>query len=62
MGEVLDVISYRLEKFEQMGFDYMRALILVQTKGPDGVPVYWRDVQALVDRCGLNLAYDLLVE
>lgn len=54
------VIDYKLQKFEAMGFEYMQALILIETRDHLGVPLYWRDVQDLVDKVGLVAAYDLL--
>lgn len=54
------VVDYKVEKFLAMGFEYIQALILCHTRDHLGVPLYWRDVQRVVEKVGLLEAYDLL--
>lgn len=56
----VEVIDNLLEKYEAMGFEYMQCLILIDTRDSNGVRLYWRDVQKVVDEIGLVAAYDLL--
>jgi hypothetical protein len=55
-----EIVKWRLENFERMGFEYMQALWLVNLRDHRGVTVHHTTVQKLVDEHGLQGAYALL--
>jgi hypothetical protein len=54
-----DPLDWRLEQYERMGFNNLQRVILANARDVNGVPLYWRTVEAVVDKLGLLAAYDL---
>ncbi len=48
--EPLDPLDYRIERYRSMGFEHVQAVELANERCTHGF-VYWRDVQACLDRC-----------
>jgi hypothetical protein len=49
--EVLDPLDYRIDRYRAMGFEHVQAVELANERDPRGGFVYWRDVQAVLERC-----------
>jgi len=48
--ETDEIARYRVEKFEQVGFNKEQAIALVDAKDTGGFALYWGDAKKLLDK------------
>ena len=59
-----DPVDWRIERYGWMGFSHTESTLLAHTHADDGTPLYWGDVEKLLQKTNHNHAQvlDILLE